>query len=215
MEFGDLWGSTWGGPLPIIENHAQLAVWDLPDYLQDETRLTAFVAMLAERWQTNEYFVRNVEPYLVMDYERANGVWLDQIGSFLNVPRLERDDDYYRRVLKAYATVVHPRRRTTEGLLSALVALINDEAGVEYSPAYPKGFFLQITGLGTDDQLTWDALKIVDLATPATYNRQVRILPDNPLLYVDSLGEAAIVTDGLRDSLEEVPGPYGELAWIS
>lgn len=214
MEYGDEYGGTFGGPLPIIDNHAQRAVWELPAYLQGEDRLTAFISVLVERLQTLEYFIRNTEPYLLLDYERANGVWLDLIGSHLGVPRMARDDAYYKRVLAAYAKVVHPRRRTTEGLLAGLVAIIGDAADITYSPAYPNGFFLEIAGLAADDQLTWDTLRLVDLATPATYRAQTVVSPDNPLLAVDSTGTVTVVTDGVADSTEQVAGPFGELAWV-
>jgi hypothetical protein len=214
MEYGDDYGSTFGGPLPIIGNHAQRAVWQLPAYLQGEARLTAFISALAERLQTLEYCIRNVEPYLLLDFERANGVWLDLIGSLLGLPRMARDDAYYRRVLAAYAKIVHPRRRYTAGLLEGLVALIGDAADITYSPAYPRGFFLEIVGLGADDQLTWDALRLVDLATPATYNAQTRVLPDNPLRATDESGELVVVTDGVADADGEVTGPFGEVSWV-
>jgi hypothetical protein len=101
-------------------------------------------------------------------------------------------------------------------MLEALIQLIGDEAGVSYQSAYPKGFVVELDGLETDEVLTWDAIKILNLCTPATYNRQIIISPDAALLGDDP---TATVTIDSPLYLDDATGTVtiadaGTLAWV-
>jgi len=215
MEYGDLWGGYWGGPAPINPDHAGTASAALPDVSRTPGAV-AYSGALAERWQILDYAIANAQPYLLLDYRRTHGVWLDVVGSILGVPRDVRTDDYYRRVLAAYAKIVIPRRRTLDGMLAALLALVGDDGTVSYEPAYPKGYVVTLTGFGVDDILTWDAIKILKLTTPATYQAKVIVVPETPLLGDDATG-TVVITDPL--TLDDATGTVtianpGRLAWV-
>lgn len=215
MEYGDGIGGYYGGPAPINPDHAGTAAAALPDVNRTEGAV-AFLGVQAERWQRLDYAIANAQPYLLLDYRRAHGVWLDLIGSILGVPRETRADEYYRRVLAAYAQIVIPRRRTTEGLLSALSALVGADGEVDFLPAYPKGFVVELTGFGTDDALTWDAIKIIKLATPATFNAQTLVTPETPLLGDDPTSTVTIANPlYLDDATDSVTiANAGLLSWV-
>jgi hypothetical protein len=215
VEYGDFYGSEYGGPAPFESNHARVAVEELPSISQTDG-MVKMTTTLAEGWQIIDNALSNAMPYLLLDYERANGVWLDVIGEILNVPRDTRDDAYYRRVLAAYALAVYPRRRTTDGLLQALIALIGDESGVSFEPAYPKGFVVELDGLDSDAVLTWDAIKILNLGTPATYRRQVVVNPIGALLGDDATGTVVIDDPKLCDDATGtvVIADAGIMAWV-
>jgi hypothetical protein len=215
MEYSDPWSSFWGGPAPVNDDHAGTAAARLPDVSRTPGAV-AYLGTLAERWQRIDYAISNAAPYLLLDYRRAHGVWLDVIGSILGVPRETRVDEYYRRVLAAYAQIVIPRRRTLAGMLDALVALIGDEGEVFYSPNYPKGYTVGLTGFGTDELLTWDAIKILRLTVPSTYQAQVIVTPDDPLLGDDASGivtiDSPLYLDDATGSVEITS--VGHLSWI-
>lgn len=216
MEWGPgFWGDLWGGPAPVNPDHAGTAAANLPD-VNRTPGAVAYSGVLAERWQRIDYAVANAQPYLLLDYRRTHGVWLDVVGSLLGIPRETREDEYYRRVLAAYAQIVIPRRRTLKAMLDALVALIGDEAGVSYEPAYPKSYVVELEGLDTDELLLWDAIKILALTRPATYVAQVIVTPTDPLLGDDATGTVTIDDPlFLDDATEtvEISGA-GKLAWV-
>jgi hypothetical protein len=215
MLFGSVFGSLMGGPAPFVEDHGQTAFLELPDISRTDGA-EKLLAILGERWQAIDYAIQQVMPFLTWDFERTAGVWLDQIGAYLKIPREGRDDAYYRRVLAAYSLIVYPARRTTDGLLRALVTLIGDPEDVRFEPAYPKGFVLEIDGLESDAQLLWDALKIVALATPATYNAQTRVNPEGALLGDDATGTVTIDSPMFMDDATGtvVIEDAGILAWV-
>lgn len=215
MEWSSEWGGFYGGPEPINNDHAGTAIANLPD-VNRTPGAVAYLGTLAERWQQLDYAIAQAQPYLLLDYRRAHGVWLDLIGSLLGVPRETREDEYYRRVLAAYAQIVIPRRRTLQGMLDALVALIGDEGGVSYTPAYPKGYVVGLDGFGVDQLLTWDAIKILRLTNPATYNAQIFVTPEDPLLGDDASGTVVIDSPLYLDDatgVVEIPDA-GRLSWI-
>lgn len=193
MLFGDPFGSHFGGPAPYVEDHGRAAFLELPENSQTEGA-EIILRVLGERWQAIDYAIQQLMPFLTWDFERASGIWLDRIGRFLGLPRDTREDPYYRRLLAAYALIVYPRRRTTNGLLRALGAFIGDDAAVHFSPAYPKGFVIEIDGLGTGEQELWDALQIIKLGTPATYQAQTLVTVEDALL-VDDASETVTITD--------------------
>jgi hypothetical protein len=189
--FGDPFGSHLGGPAPYVADHGETAFLELPD-ISRTAGAEKVLKVLGERWQAIDYAIQQLMPFLTWDFERTAGVWLDMIGSYFGIPRDERDDPYYRRVLAAYALIVYPRRRTTDGLLSALGKLIGDAAGVGFQPAYPKGFVLEIEGLTSSSQILWDAIKIIELGVPATYNAQIIVTVEDALLADDASGTVVI-----------------------
>lgn len=215
MQYGDTYGSLYGGPAAFVDDHGQ-AAWDrFPDH--DRTPgLEIVERVLGERWQAIDYAIQQCMPYLLLDFERISGVFLDRLGDFFGVPRVARDDAPYRRVLAAYALVVYPQRRTVDGMIRALIALLGDVSAVHYEPAYPKGFVVELDGLNASAQLTWDALRILNLSTPATYNRQIIVNPENPLLGDDATGTVVIVSPLVCDDAGAVTpiAGAGELAWV-
>lgn len=215
MEYGDPIGSLIGGPLPFVDDHGKAAFDRLPDVSRTDG-MEKYLTARGERYQALDYAIRKCMPYMLLDFERAHGVWLDLIGVHLDVPRDARSDEYYRRVLAAYALIVYPARRTLQGLVKALIALMGDAGAVSYEPAYPKGFVVELDGLFGDDQLLWDAIKILDLSTPATYNRQVVVNPANALLGDDASGSVVIASPFVLDDASgdvDIVDP-GVLAWV-
>lgn len=215
MDIGEDIGGLIGGPLAIEPDHAGTASAQLPDISRTDGAV-AFQAVIAERWQRIDFAIRNSLPYLLLDYERSSGVWLDAVGEILGVPRDTRSDEYYRRVLSAYAQVIWPRRRTLDGMLEALIRLIGDESGVTYSPAYPKSFIVSLDGFGIDEQLTWDAVRLLRMATPATYRSQVFVSPVDALIGDDASG-TVVISDAnyVDDASGTVVIPdAGVAAWV-
>lgn len=202
MEWGDEWGGWWGGPEAYEDDHAGVAAGRLPDITRDtRPKLVALVEAEAERWQIFENFVRSVQPYYLLDYERVSGVWLDHIGAFLGVPRLTRDDAYYRTVLGAYARVIWPRGRYLPGMLEGLGIIAGDPAAVHYSPSYPMGFVVTVDGLTLGSVQAYDVINIVRTVLPICYNAQTVLNPaTNPFKWTDATATISVTTEGFADA---------------
>lgn len=215
MEYGELYGELYGGPVSEIETHAADALAQYPSCFDSATMLRALTEVLADRWQGVENGIRSVYPYALLDYDRVHGVWLDLIGSILNLPRTGRTDDEYRVILAAYAQLVYPRRRTTEGLLAALQAL-HPDATISYLPVYPKSFRVTIAPLSPTGNLARDTAQIVDLATPVTYRGGLIAAPDPAFGFGDSSGVLATPAhiEGFGDSSGTISGGGGWAAVI-
>lgn len=205
MEWGCEWSSLWGGPKPQLEDAGQVAVERFPCRTQCQTTLMAFSRALADRFQYLENFITFVQPQFVLDFENQSGVWLDLIGGYLGVPRGTRDEDYYRRVLGAYAQIVYPARRTIPGLIAALEALA-EEGRVSYAPTYPKGFIITVAGASIGSQLSRDVRAIIELGRPATYNAFNIEETQNPFLWTDGTGELPVSSEWWSDATGELPG---------
>lgn len=215
MLFGVPMGGYMGGPAPFVPDHGEAAFHELPD-LSRTNGAEIVLRVLGERWQAVDYAVQQLQSFLTWDFERTSGVWLDQIGRFLGVPRDTRSDVTYRKILAAYALCVYPRRRTTDGLLQGLGALVGDTAAVWFEPLYPKSFVVEIFGLATGEQSLWDAIRVVQLATPATYRAQVIATIDGALLADDSSGAVVFAEPQVVDdsSGTVVFADVGLMSWV-
>jgi hypothetical protein len=215
MLFGAPLGGYMGGPAPFVPDHGLAAFNELPGISRTDGA-EIVLRVLGERWQAIDFAIQQLQPFLTWDFERTSGVWLDQIGRFFGIPRENREDPYYRKLLAAYALIVYPRRRTTDGLLRGLGALIGDVAEVGFEPAYPKGFVIEIDGLASDEQLLWDSIQIISLGTPSTYRAQIIVTVEDALLADDASSTVTIVDAMVVDDASETISfaDVGLVSWL-
>lgn len=121
-EWGDPWGSLFGGAIAQVTDHEQQAVDDLKFHLKGKVNAEASVRVRAERWQILENLISDM--FTLFGLETAFGDIQDKLGAVLNVSRSGFDDDDYARFLFAKTLVLNRKRRTVDGLLGIARALL-------------------------------------------------------------------------------------------
>lgn len=200
MLWGEPWGGEFGAGAPALEDTAALALSRFPSCTREgQPTMMAFAAVIADRWQGLENFIASLQPSFLLDIQAVWGVWLDRIGANLGVPRDGREDEYYRRVLAAYAAIVLPKRRTIPGLIEALEQFAG--AGqVSYQPAYPMAFTVNVAGTTIGSREASDIRAILKLATPASYQAGLVEAVPNPFLWSDQSGTITVTSEFWSDA---------------
>lgn len=199
MEWSFPWGGCWGGPTPEIKDNATVAIDRLPKITRECTGVPTLAKVFADRWQQLEYFIASVQPGDLWNISTASGFWLDQIGAYLDLPRNGRSDEYYRRVLSAYALIVYPRRRTIPGLIAALEE-IGGAGNVNYTPGYPMCFTIDVAGTVLGSYEARDIAAIIRLGTPAAYCGYLVEQVDDPFQWGDPTGNVPVTNGWWSDA---------------
>lgn len=196
-EWGDPWGELWGGAIATIEDHGEQAVDRLPFFHKDKAPQIAIQEIYAERWQRIENILSDIET--LFDIERGTGFALDAIGENIGISRLGFDDSFYRVLLDTQSSIVIPGRRTVEGLLTMMRALLNDDIRpIIYKESPIKTYTVELV------DLTADEIGLVQrfgpLAKPATYNGFFISSASDGFVFDDSTATITVSGEGFADA---------------
>ena len=210
--WGFEWGELWGGPIPPIETHEDDAKDRLAFQFRDDETFQNFLGVLAGRTQTVENLLEDVEPSLLYDLDTAFGEQLNVAGRVLGLNRAGFTDDEYRVFLKAQALIALPRRRTVDGFLDLLRALLNDDTRtITYSEFRPKTFQAVVQNVTVDELALWRPF--LQRSRPVTYNLLFVVAPVGAFGYGDATATVAPTVQGFGDATGTVAGG-GQYAWL-
>jgi len=211
MEWGDEWGSLWGGNLAPITTHVEDAQDRLPDW-NDKANNRFVAGGLGEHTQKLEDVIINL-PRLY-DIRVAYAYYQDQLGSILNQPRNAQADAEYRIFLQARGHLIK-KRRTSEDLLQLVRLLLNDPSrDFTLTDTYPKAYKLEIDNLTEAEIIAFSPF--LRLSKPATYIGKFIVVP--PLAFGHGDASATLPAPpppyGFGDASGTIPGLGGPLAYI-
>lgn len=195
-EWSESWGEDWGGAVATIENHEEEAVDRLPQAFVDKTTPTKHTEIFAARWQRIENVLADI--LTLYDIQRGAGFALDSIGENIGIDRLGFDNDFYRVLLATQSGIVIPRRRTVEGVLTMVRALLNDDTrAIIYKESPIKTFTIEVADI-TAEELEFFP-RFLRLTKPATYRAQFIASKTSGFVYDDSTAAVTVTGEGFSD----------------
>lgn len=196
-EWGDPWEELYGGAISTIEDHEGEARGRLPFFFKDKVTMNTVTDIYAARWQAIENILSEIQT--VYDIRTGSGAELDAIGENIGISRLGFDDAFYRVLLATQSGIVIPGRRTVEGLLTMVRALLNDDTRpIIYSEFPIKSFLVEIVDL-TADELEFFP-EFLRLTKPATYRAQFIASKTTGFVHDDSSATVTVTGNGYSDA---------------
>lgn len=210
MEWGDEWGQLWGGAIADIDNHAEVARSRVIGRFREKPNFTALLNIMSERWQRIENMLADI--LTVHSIDGAFGAIQDDLGEVLRYSRKGFGDDFYRVLLRTMASVIIPRRRTVEGLLTALRSILNDNTRtITYVETPPKAYRVTLSDLTAAEISILPFF--IGVTRPITYNGSTIISTSGGFQFGDTTGALTPTGGGYADDSGAVPGG-GEFAYL-
>ena len=155
-----------------IDDHTEQAIARLPSAYCDAENLKKWISIHIDRLQVLENVIRDIRTSILFYIPTAEGVFLDQIGTILVLPRQGRTDYDYRVLLRTQALLVLPGRGTSQRLLEIIRSLSDTDAGtITYRQFNPKSFQIGVSTATLEALASW--IPILRRCRPATYNMLV------------------------------------------
>ena len=209
MQNGDEYGELYGDAVAEIETHQEDAIGRMVYAIENAANLKKLFNIFTLKIQELENIYRGITPTLLFNIETAYGQQLDQLGSFLRLPREGWDDDLYRIYLRTQELLVLPKTRTQARLIQVVRSLLDDPNGnVEYAEFRPKSYLLGVPGVDLEVLVTW--IRFLERCRPATYNAQILWLAKDAFGYDDASGTIVTTVKGYSDATNTIiaGGPY-------
>jgi hypothetical protein len=131
-----------------------MSLTPIPDHYLDLVDI--IITQFRDKYNYNELlkiFSKQVDEIEVVIFQLLNDRWLDTaigeqldiLGRILVLDRAGRDDETYRRMLKAKA-YINTTNGEPESIINALLLISDTITEVIYEPAYPAGFHIWTDG---------------------------------------------------------------------
>jgi len=206
-EYGDEYGELFGGAVAPIEDHEGEAIDRLPfDFKNKETQ-RAWARVISDRYQRIENVLADIRT--IHDIDTAAESIQDTLGEVLGISRQGFADPFYEVLLRTQASIVIPGRRTVEGMLTMIRALLNDDIrAIDYREKPIKTYIVTLFDLSDTELAIFP--RFLKLTKPATYNASYVAADADAFVFDDATAAITVTGEGFADSTGaiDVGGPF-------